>query len=145
MQVGLELQSTKMYVLTSETKLNKLFFRKQQGISSANEPLAFQSSDESMDDTATKPVHTKSVESKPNKSKPKQLELTKNRKELLNKNKIKNKKRTRRGYGTKNRKNKLIKINQNLTIVGTNSAGLTSKKESFFNLVNSLNPSIITI
>ena len=88
MQVGLELQSTKMYVLTSETKLNKLFFRKQQGISSANEPLAFQSSDESMDDTATKPVHTKSVESEPNKSKPKQLELTKNRKELLNKNKI---------------------------------------------------------
>ena len=29
--------------------------------------------------------------------------------------------------------------------MGTNSAGLTSKKESFFNLVNSLNPSIITI
>ena len=88
MQVGLELQSTKMYVLTSENKWDKLFFRKQQGISSANEPLAVQSSDESMDDTATKPVHTKSVESEPNKSKPKQLELTKNRKELLNKNKI---------------------------------------------------------
>ena len=91
MQVGLELQSTKMYVLTSENKLNKLFFRKQQGISSENEPLAVQLSDESMDDTATKPVHTKSVKSEPNKSKPKQLELTKNRK---NKNKIKNKKRT---------------------------------------------------
>ena len=29
--------------------------------------------------------------------------------------------------------------------MGTNAAGLTSKKESFFNLINSLNPSIITI
>ena len=57
---------------------------------------------------------------------------------------IRNKKKTRRGYGEKNRRKNLEK-KQNLTIVGTNSAGLTSKKESFFSLVNILNPSIITV
>ena len=57
---------------------------------------------------------------------------------------INNKKKTRRGYGNKNRKNK-TENKQNLTIVGTNSAGLTSKKESFFSLINILNPSIITV
>ena len=53
-------------------------------------------------------------------------------------------KQTRRGYGNKN-KRKNISKNLNLSIVGANSAGLTSKKESLFNLINLLNPSIITI
>lgn len=35
--------------------------------------------------------------------------------------------------------------NKNLTKVGTNSAGLSSKIESFFNLINSFNPSIVTV
>ena len=35
--------------------------------------------------------------------------------------------------------------NKNLTKVGTNSAGLSSKIESFFNLINSFNPCIVTV
>ena len=50
----------------------------------------------------------------------------------------------RRGYGKKNeRKNKLNQIN--LSIIGTNSAGLRGKMESFYNLINEYSPSIITI
>ena len=35
--------------------------------------------------------------------------------------------------------------NKNLTKVGTNSAGLSSKMESFFNLINFFNPRIVTV
>ena len=53
-------------------------------------------------------------------------------------------KSTRRGYGKKhNIKNKQNKIK--LSIIGTNSAGLKGKMESFFNLINHFSPSIITI
>ena len=53
-------------------------------------------------------------------------------------------KSTRRGYGKKNeRKNKINQIN--LSIIGTNSAGLRGKMESFFNLINEYSPTIITI
>ena len=51
---------------------------------------------------------------------------------------------TKRGYGKKNkRKNLVNKIN--LSLIGTNAAGLTSKKESFFNILNKYRPSIVTI
>ena len=33
----------------------------------------------------------------------------------------------------------------NLSLIGTNSAGLTSKKESFFSILNKYKPSILTI
>ena len=61
-----------------------------------------------------------------------------------NKNKSNDKKKTRRGYGSKS-KNKNNKENLELSIVGTNSAGLTSKKESLYSLINIIKPSIITI
>ena len=50
----------------------------------------------------------------------------------------------RRGYGKKNgRKNKIQKIN--LSLIGTNAAGLKSKKESFLNIINKFSPSIVTV
>ena len=52
--------------------------------------------------------------------------------------------KTKRGYGRKNtRKNN--EKNINLTIIGANSNGLKAKKESLFNIINQLKPSIITI
>ena len=59
-------------------------------------------------------------------------------------NSSKKRKKTRRGYGVKNlRKNNLNEIK--LSIIGTNSAGLKGKTESFFSLINIFSPSIITI
>ena len=56
---------------------------------------------------------------------------------------IKNTK-TRRGYGQKNKRRK--RTNQiNLSLIGTNSAGLTSKKESFYSIINKYKPSILTV
>ena len=51
--------------------------------------------------------------------------------------------KSRRGYGRKNKK--FTCNSQSLTVVGTNAAGLNSKKESLFSLVNTLKPSILTI
>ena len=53
-------------------------------------------------------------------------------------------KKTRRGYGKKNQKKyNLKKIN--ISIIGTNAAGLKSKKESLFNAINTFKASIVTI
>ena len=51
--------------------------------------------------------------------------------------------KTRRSYSrlSSNYRNK----HKQLTLIGTNSAGLNSKRESLFHLVNTLNPSVITI
>ena len=71
--------------------------------------------------------------------------ISKNKeKDIDNNNKTKNKNKTRRGYGKKNKKHDIEK-GYELSIVGTNSAGLTSKKESLYNIINILKPSIITI
>ena len=142
MQIGYQLQSSKMYVFTSE---NQLFFRAPERIPfspSPIKPMAIRTT-KPMDDSTSKPVHSESMEhakSEHGATKHKYMEHSKNREKLL----IKMKNKTRRGYGQKNR-NKNLGNKQNLTIVGTNSAGLTSKTESFFNLINLLNPSIITV
>ena len=54
------------------------------------------------------------------------------------------KSKTRRGYGRKNRKHK-CENKLELSLVGTNSAGLNTKRESFFHLVNTVKPSLITL
>ena len=52
----------------------------------------------------------------------------------------------RRGQGKKNsRKNGKGKQSHEFSLLGTNSAGLNSKKESLFSLVNRFTPSVITI
>lgn len=52
--------------------------------------------------------------------------------------------KTKRGYGKKN-KRKNNEKNINLTIIGANANGLKAKKESLFNIINEIKPSIITI
>ena len=138
-----------MHVLTSVDKWGILFFREPQGILSSDESMAVQTSNESMDDSTTKPLHTKSLgSSKPvfGATKPDsgyvEPQHADHREKL--KTKIGNKNKTRRGYGNKNKRNNRIK-NINLSILGTNSAGLTSKKESLFSIVTLFKPSIITI
>ena len=76
------------------------------------------------------------------KSNIKSLEYTKDDNKLMNKT---NKSKTRRGYGNKNRNKNNKEKNKQLSIVGTNSAGLNSKKESFFSIINIIKPSIITV
>ena len=56
---------------------------------------------------------------------------------------IKNKK-CRRGNGKKNRKKLSFKEIQ-ISIIGTNAAGLKSKKESLFNAINTFKASIVTL
>ena len=51
--------------------------------------------------------------------------------------------KNRRGYGRK--KVKFACNSQAFTVVGTNAAGLNSKKESLLSLVNTLKPSVLTI
>ena len=71
---------------------------------------------------------------------PKSLDLPVTQKKSV---KIK-KTRTKRGYGQKNkRKNKTKMVN--LSILGSNAAGLKSKLESFYNTLNKFRPSICTI
>ena len=54
--------------------------------------------------------------------------------------------KTRRGYGKKNkRKNKNNIKDEFFTIMGTNSAGLNSKIESLYSLINRFKPTVITI
>ena len=105
----------------------KPFFR------ASNEPFCDY---ESLDDAATKSLeHSKSVD-KWKKTKP---------------NTIKNIKgcpikRTRRGYGIKN-KNKREKGQKDveLTLLGSNANGLLGKQESLKSIINEFKPSIITI
>ena len=54
--------------------------------------------------------------------------------------------KTRRGYGKKNgrKKGKRIK-NVNFSLIGTNAAGLNSKRESFYSLINRFRPTVITV
>ena len=104
-----------MYVLASKRKKCKPFFRKKHDDEPLDEP-----DDKPLDADSTKPVPSKTNEP------------------MKCRNKI------RRGYGKKNdRKNKTKKIN--LSIIGTNAAGLKSKQESFFNMINTFKASIITI
>ena len=118
-----------MYVFTSKSESKQgessSFFREEYD----DESLAI---DKSLDSTSSKSDFSKYA----------RLEST--RKEgplpkLINKNK-----KGRRGYGKKNRKKNIIK-NINLSIVGTNAAGLKTKKESFFSLINTFKASIITV
>ena len=51
--------------------------------------------------------------------------------------------KTRRGYGRKNRK--LFGKIRPFTVIGTNTGGINSKKESLFHLINSMQPSIIML
>ena len=81
-----------------------------------------------LDDEPNKPGSTKSLEHAQNGEKAINPKINKKR----------------RGYGNKNRRKNMVK-NINLSIAGENAAGFTSKKESLFNLINLLNPSIITI
>ena len=107
-----------MHVLTPKGDGSEDFFREKYD----DEPMA---NNESLAASSTKPIPIKSMESE---------------REI----KSRKKRKIRRGYGKKNiRKNKLNEIK--LSIVGTNSAGLKGKKESFFSLINMFSPSIITI
>ena len=54
------------------------------------------------------------------------------------------KSKTRRGYSRKNRKYK-CESKFELSLVGTNAAGLNTKRESFFHLINTVKPSLITL
>ena len=56
-----------------------------------------------------------------------------------------NKKSKRRGYGRKNIRKNEIKKNVQFSLLGTNAAGLSSKKESLFQLINKFSPSVFTI
>ena len=54
--------------------------------------------------------------------------------------------KTRRGYGRKNKRiNKNGGKNVFFSLLGTNSAGLNSKKESFYSLINQFKPAVITL
>ena len=111
-----------MYVLASKGKWSQPFFREE--LASNDEPLA---NDKPMDAKLSQSVPTKPL-ALPGKSKLSE--------------EIKNTK-TRRGYGQKNKRRK--RTNQiNLSLIGTNSAGLTSKKESFYSIINKYKPSTLT-
>ena len=55
-----------------------------------------------------------------------------------------NKNKTRLGYGKKNKRKNKEKI-INFSLIGTNAAGLLSKKESFFSIINQFKPSVFTV
>ena len=52
--------------------------------------------------------------------------------------------KTRRGYSRKYKEQSKYG-NNSLTIIGTNAAGLNTKRESLFNLMNIFKPSIVTL
>ena len=116
-----------MYVFPSKTNGRKqYFFRKHKRICPNSESMA---DDKSLDES-TKPVPTKPLEWAGKQKHP-----------------VKHiKSKVRRGYGRKNHRknekgNKLLQF----SILGTNSAGLNSKKESFYKIINKFRPSVITI
>ena len=116
-----------MYVFPSKTNRRKqYFFRKHKRICPNSESMA---DDKSLDES-TKPVPTKPLEWAGKQKHP-----------------VKHiKSKVRRGYGRKNHRknekgNKLLQF----SILGTNSAGLNSKKESFYKIINKFRPSVITI
>ena len=54
--------------------------------------------------------------------------------------------KTRRGYGRKNaRKIKQKTKNVNFSLLGTNAAGLNSKRESLYSVINLMSPSVMTV
>ena len=84
--------------------------------------------DKPVDDTSTKPVPESTLEC---------TRVPRKRKQPV---------KTRRGYGRKNkRRNKNEYKNVFFSILGTNSAGLNSKKESLFSVINRFKPSVITL
>ena len=54
-------------------------------------------------------------------------------------------KQSRRGYGRKNARNKLDNRKHDLTLIGTNANGLSTKRESLFRIINIFKPSIVTV
>ena len=114
-----------MYVCSSKGEWKPLFFRTNERLQPKpnDEPM----DDKPMDDTTDKPVSKPTVELP---GKPKQS--------------IRKGNKSRRGYGKKNRRKNNEK-NVKFSLLGTNSAGLKCKKESFFSLINKFSPSIITI
>ena len=53
--------------------------------------------------------------------------------------------KTRRGYGLKKSKHKSKHETKNFTIIGANTNGLNLKRESFYSLVNTFQPTVITL
>ena len=142
-----------MHVFTPKNQWIQSFFRELQALLFGDEFIAVGTNDKPLDVSSSEPVHHKSLEFSKSKPKPESVAPGEDGKELLKvhnkiittENKTKQtKNKTRRGYGPKNKRNKTEK-NQELSIIGTNSAGLTSKKESLFSLINTFKPSIITI
>ena len=127
MQLWYELYSQKVHVLAPKVSWHQQpFFRqKLSKDESRNEYLA---NDE--------PMVAKPAPSKPVDESGKSKEPVKTGK--LKRTKIK------RGYGKKNRRKNEIKM-VDLTLVGTNAAGIKSKIESFYHTINKFKPSIITI
>ena len=115
-----------MYVFTSQSSWGKsYFFRKDERISTNDESMA----DDEPVDESTKPVHSKS------------LEWSEKSKHAVKQKKGK----TRRGYGRKAKRKMKENKSFQFSIIGTNAAGLNSKKESFYKLINKFRPSVITI
>ena len=115
-----------MYVLASKDGRESPFFRTNEKFHANDESLA---NAKPMDDATAKPDAKSTMElSTRVPGKPIQ--------------KLKSK--HRRGYGRKNKRKNNIH-NEQFSIIGTNSAGLKCKKESFFRMINKYSPSIITI
>ena len=115
-----------MYVFQSKINWGKQYNTTQhKRICPKSESMA---DDKSLDES-TKPVPTKPLEWAGKQKHPVKQIKTK----------------VRRGYGRTNyRKNE--KGNQlfQFSIIGTNSAGLNSKKESFYKIINKFRPNVIT-
>ena len=122
-QCWTKLLKNEVYVLPPKTtkysKCKREFFRKSGEFWSIYEPEATRKLYEPMDASVNACVAT-----------PKQPS------ELV--------KKTRRGFGTKNLRNKTFETHS-LTLVGTNANGLNPKRQSLFRIINRFRPSIITI
>lgn len=115
-----------MYVCTSKGEWKQPFFRSNEELQPNDESLA---NAKSLDDNTANPVPESS------------MELSGKLKQS-----IRNKRKTRRGYGKKkDRKINKGNTNQLFSLIGTNAAGLNCKRESFFRLINKYRPSIITV
>ena len=123
MQLRNQLQSPQVHVFTSKTTEKQQFFRERKKDESMDEPLA---NAEPLDDPTTKPV-------------PKPLEHQ-TRKSLIRRSKHG---KTRRGYGKNKINNERIGIK--FSLLGTNSNGLRTKKESLYKAINELKPSVVTV
>ena len=124
MQFWHKLQPAEMHVYSSKRERKQPFFRTNEGIQSNGESMA---DDKPVDGTTAKPVSKPTVELPGKPKKP-----------------VRNGKRSRRGYGNKNKRKNNGKY-EKFSLLGTNAAGLKCKKESFFRVINKLSPSVITI